>query len=79
MTRSDAESLEQAMTALVGHVFGGGGIHAIVTRKVPFGDDGEEPHFWLQVAGCGGGNRGGLVVAALCFADAAGVIHMEWT
>ena len=67
------------MTLLVGVVFAGAGLHAIVTCKVAIGDEGEAPHLWLYGWRAVAVGIGGLVVAVLCFADAAGVIHMEWT
>jgi hypothetical protein len=71
-------TLDQWMTVLVGIVFAGGGVHAFVTRKVAVGDDGEAPQLWLYGWRAVAVGIGGFVVAALCFADATGIIHMEW-
>jgi O-antigen/teichoic acid export membrane protein len=68
------------MSLLGGVVALGFGLHAIVTRRVAIGDDdGEEPHTWWYGWRAVAVGTAALLAAALFFASAAGLVHLEWT
>ena len=63
---------------LAGTIFSVFGIYAVVTRRVTFGDDGEDLQVfffgWRAVAI----GFAALALAALCFSSAAGLVSVDW-